>query len=391
MNKSIPKKQSLLNKMIEELDLPKSIIDKAHSRYYSLADWFNREESSIKDVDIFIQGSFAQGTTIKPLSDNEEYDVDMSCKVNIDNYKQQYSQADLMKLVKNELELYRKNVGIHSTVEEKRRCLRLVYKDEVSFHLDFVPSIPLNDNEEYRNLLFKHYQNDDELASKLSILAVNIPDKENDNYNTISGNWHISNQQGYLLWFQSKIKKEDKEIVKSSIEQIPNYNQKSVLQRCIQLLKRHRDTMFYTDEIQDSKPISIIITTLAARAYNGEKDIDMALMNILNKMDMFINQTTPRIPNPVKPEEDFTDRWDDPKYKELKLEENFYLWLTQAKIDFQRLVTERNAIQVSSVLTKAFSLEINESILKRDFDYIESTPSNKKTISNPTTKPWLNI
>ncbi len=38
--------------------------------------------------------------------------------------------------------------------------------------------------------------------------------------------------------------------------------------------------MFGDDE---SKPISIIITTLAARAYNGETDIFTALNNILEK------------------------------------------------------------------------------------------------------------
>lgn len=44
----------------------------------------------------------------------------------------------------------------------------------------------------------------------------------------------------------------------------------SILQRIVQILKRHRDIMFNGDE---DKPISIIITTLASRAYRGETNL----------------------------------------------------------------------------------------------------------------------
>ena len=60
---------------------------------------------------------------------------------------------------------------------------------------------------------------------------------------------------------------------------MPAYKEKkSPLQRVVQILKRHRDLMFNGDE---SKPISIIITTLAARAYNKETDVLDALVNVV--------------------------------------------------------------------------------------------------------------
>lgn len=389
LNKITTKESLLLDEMIEQLDLPKSIEEKVRQRYYSLGEWFNRKECTIKDVDIFVQGSFGQGTTIKPLTENEEYDLDMSCKININNYKRKCTQAELMKLVRYELELYRKNVGIQSEIEEKKRCLRLVYKDEVSFHLDFVPSIPLEEGREYNSSLLKHYQENEKFASDLAMYAVNIPDKENKNYNEISDDWHISNQQGYLLWFQNKIVLDKQKVIKSSIEPIPNYKGKSVLQRCIQLLKRHRDTMFSDEENKDKKPISIIITTLAARAYKGEQKIEEAIINILNDMQNYINGSMPRIPNPVKPEEDFTDRWDNPKYTHLELETNFYLWLCQAKADFSRVISEKHTKEMSSLLSKGFALDLSEETLKTSFGYKESSPQ-KTQISKPSTKPWIN-
>src|SRR5699024_12259427 len=101
--------------------------------------------------------------------------------------------------------------------------------------------------------------------------------------------WHISNQQGYLHSFQTKIVQDKLKVLKASIEPISSYGQKAILQRCIQLFKRHRDTMFYEETMKDCKPISIIITTLAARAYKGEQNNEEALINIINEMNNYNN------------------------------------------------------------------------------------------------------
>ncbi|MEZ7172971.1 nucleotidyltransferase domain-containing protein [Sporosarcina sp. OR05] len=392
MTQPTVKEQTLLEKMIEQLDLPKSVEEKVRQRYYSLGEWFNREESTLKDVVISVQGSFGQGTTIKPLQEGEEYDLDMSCKVNIFDFKEKHTQKELLQMVKDELELYRKKVGIHHKIEEKRRCLRLYYKDEVPFHLDFVPCIPLGKEKEneYRSNLIKSYQEDEQFASDLAIYAVNIPDKEKENYNVISDQWHISNQQGYLLWFQNKMAPDKQDLRKASIETIPEYKQKSVLQRCIQLLKRHRDTMFANEIVKESKPISIIITTLAAKAYKGEQCIEEALINILNTMSQYINPVIPRISNPVKPEEDFTDRWDDPKFAYLKLERNFYLWLEQAKLDFTKLINEQRSKELSYVLEKGFGLNFSEETLQSKFGYKKSLIQQHE-VRTPSARPWRSL
>ena len=72
----------------------------------------------------------------------------------------------------------------------------------------------------------------------------------------------------------------------AKVGNVPAYKEKkSPLQRVVQILKRHRDLMFNGDE---SKPISIIITTLAARAYNKETDVLDALVNVVNSMERYI-------------------------------------------------------------------------------------------------------
>ena len=57
------------------------------------------------------------------------------------------------------------------------------------------------------------------------------------------------------------------------------------------------------------KPISIIITTLAAQAYRGETDLQETTLGLLDRMLGLINHETLRVPNPVNPEEDFADKW----------------------------------------------------------------------------------
>lgn len=389
VNKSILKSHNFLNEMVKQLDLPKSVEEKVHKRYYSLAEWFNREECSIKDVDIRVQGSFGQGTTIRPIDDSEEYDLDMSCTVNIKEYKKKYSQEELMKLVKHELDLYKKTFGIQEDVEEKNRCLRLNYQDEYAFHLDFVPGIPLVDTGEYKQTLLNQYREDSNLAKKLAKYAVNIPDKENENYKLISNDWHISNQQGYLLWLQSKMVSKEDRVLLSSVSPIPKYQNKTVLQRCIQLLKRHRDNMYCTADQQDSKPISIIITTLAARAYKGEQKLDVAILNILNTMESFINSSRPRIPNPIKPEEDFTDKWDDEKYAKYHLKENFYIWLNQAKRDFNKIVNCEYQEEMQDLLLNSFSIKLSNDFIQEHIG-LKVNSNHKFKLSRPEIQPWSN-
>jgi hypothetical protein len=76
----------------------------------------------------------------------------------------------------------------------------------------------------------------------------------------------------------------------ADVDELPTYQWKTPLQRCVQILKRHRDVMFADHPA--AKPISVIITTLAASAYAGETNIDEAMRNILTNIENLVSLIT---------------------------------------------------------------------------------------------------
>jgi hypothetical protein len=148
------------------------------------------------------------------------------------------------------------------------------------------------------------------------------------------------------------------ELVYASVDDVPDYKVKTPLQRAIQLLKRHRDTMFEGD---DDKPISIIITTLSAHAYNGEQTIGQALRSILKNMHMFIEERggVKWVANPVNPLENFADKWSEAPEKEKK----FFAWLEKARRDFGLYLTASVYSTVPNELQEALSKDTIAKVL----------------------------
>ena len=141
--------------------------------------------------------------------------------------------------------------------------------------------------------------------------------------------------------------------VYASVDEVPAYAWKTPLQRSIQLLKRHRDVMFC--EQQEIKPISMILTTLAARAYDGEEDLAEAIENILNRTPSWVNTKCPRVENPINPAEDFADKWQQNE----QLEKSFWQWHTQAKADFRNLTEIRTANQLQEFVERKFRTQLS--------------------------------
>lgn len=385
----------VLENIVELLELPSSAYQKAKDRYDDLGKWFGRDESLLKnnDIHIFPQGSFRLGTAIRPLSDDEEYDLDLACKARSGISKNTHSQFDLKELVGKELETYRVARSMKSEKDEKRRCWRLEYQDALSFHMDIVPCIALD--ESISNLMYEDINNyilDENLSKTITNHAVSITDTEKDNYPHIDSDWNISNPEGYALWFEANMNKSKKAMLlmeKAQVDNLPNFNKKTTLQRAIQLLKRHRDNMFKDNE--DSKPISIIITTLATHAYNGEDNLAEALKNILANMKKFINPHYPRIPNPTHPSEDFADKWHEQEYKNFRLEENFNLWLVAAQNDFGSISGSDNSGFISEQVIDKFSIKLSMDTLVNSFGLLVSTVVASKSYDiedNQNASPW---
>lgn len=387
------KSDSLLRKMVELIELPDSAYEKAKDRYNDIGEWLGRDESLCKDNDphIFPQGSFRLGTAIRPLHEEEEYDLDLACNLQREISKKTHSQKELKELVGHEIKTYRVARRIETPPKEKHRCWRLEYQDSLSFHMDIVPCIPFDDSQ--RKVLLSEMlskREEQTIAEIASQLAVSITDDRHKEFGSICDNWYISNPEGYAKWFEHRMRQDRRMILeKAQVTDLPLYPKKTILQRSVQLLKRHRDQMFKDDP--DVKPISVIITTLASRAYQGESGILQALDNILTHMERFVNQSIPRIPNPVNPNEDFADRWSMPQYSQLRLEENFWNWLEQARNDFDLLTSSNDRNFIFEQAQQKFSVRIPVTDLNAVFGLTSSevTPviPKKHNISNPA-KPW---
>ncbi len=389
-------KRIIIENLIESLELPEAAYKKAQKRYEDLGQWFDRDESSVAvyDPHIFPQGSFSLGTAIRPIDDDEEYDLDLACKFGTGITKTNHTQAQLKELIRVELEAYRKIRGIENHLEEKHRCWRLEYQDDLSFHMDIVPCIPAD--EEQRGFLFNAMKTaglNESLATKASLTTVSITDDRHPNYQHLTNDWKISNPEGYAEWFRNRMKPTGPQLIlaKAQIDPVPVFTEKTPLQRVIQILKRHRDN--WSRDNPDVKPISIIITTLAARAYRGETDIVEALKNVLSGMGQFINPTQPRVPNPVDPEEDFADRWYRRDCAKLRLEENFYSWLEAAKIDFEHIVSTTDTKFLCEQANLKFASQIDPLVLKNrlrnDAGSINQIQPKSHSINrDDLPKPW---
>jgi len=346
----------LLDELVDMLDIPASHYKLATERYRSLGEWLHRDGSRVADFDPAVcpQGSFNYGTVIRPLFEEDEYDLDLVCMLQLLS-KDCVTQKYVKDLVGHEIKGYAAAHSMHSPAQEGKRCWRLDYADDVSYHMDILPSIP-DDAATIRALVALGIDPD------LAAHAIAITDREHTRYNEVSSDWPRSNPKGFAEWFKHRMRHvADRRIrqlvlnkVYATIDEVPAYEWKTPLQRSIQLLKRHRDAMFR--ERHDGKPISMIITTLAAHAYQGESDLYEALVNIIDGMPNHVRDEEPRIPNPVNPAEDFADRWKRDRGRE----SCFWQWHAQVKADVHNLARTENHEDLSTTVERSFALSLSD-------------------------------
>lgn len=361
-----------IEQLAESIDIPDSAYETAERRYRDLGTWFARLEARCSRFSphVYPQGSFRFGTVVRPLDDNGEYDLDLGCRLRKGVAKETHTQKQLKDLVGADLEDYRIARQIAEPRKEKRRCWRLQYADKpLSFHMDVVPSIPgASVQRQLLKAALARAGTSDLLATAVIDHTGAITDNQLPNFSTLSGSWRVSNSEGFALWFESRMKLADAllqervAVAKAArIDDLPAYAWRTPLQRCVQILKRHRDVMFRGNPA--SKPISAILTTLSGRAYNGETEILPAIRRVLSTMAGLVQASAPRVPNPVNPAEDFADKWGDPALSHLRLEESFWNWLKRAQADFGVLETTGDAQVLTEHVRKSFATTLDSSRL----------------------------
>jgi len=311
--------KQLLRGLAESLDISEAQYEAAVKHYEAVGDWLNKDDSPIAahDPQIYPQGSFRLGTMIKPINDKDEYDIDLVCELKTLK-KENVTRKQLKDMVGDRL---KENERYRKMLKEGKRCWTLQYADSARFHMDILPAIP---DDEINGVVRQ-------IGANLAESAILITDRE-------LYNWQRSNPVGYAEWFKERMRIQFNakrmllaKSLRASVEEVPEYKVKTPLQQSIQILKRHRDIMFADD--QDDKPISVIITTLAALAYNNEADLLEALVNIVHGMPSFIQRKdgAPWVENPVNPTENFADKWKEEPQRETK----FRKWLRQVRADLE--------------------------------------------------------
>jgi hypothetical protein len=276
----------LLDAICAELEITPAMFQLATERYGSIAAYLDDEGSPLHQYHLVIypQGSGNLQTTVKPIKDLE-FDVDVICQLFV---HESFPRTAFVDLIYNRL----KERGCYK-LRRMNRCVRVQYANE--FHIDITPGIP------------------DMHLGPENIL---ITDKE-------IGRFKESNPKDYGVWFRRiarvspKISYADggmmKEFAAAEPLREPRFS-KPMLNRIVQLMKRHRDVMF--DGAKDA-PISAIITTLAAMSYayhagrNTFPNQIEFLRAVIGDMPDFITKVgaEERVPNPANPLENYADKW----------------------------------------------------------------------------------
>jgi hypothetical protein len=269
----------LLDRIGVKLQLSATAYGLAEDRYHAIGSWLEADGSPLARFRpvIYPQGSLRIGTTVKPRGRNE-YDLDLVCELqaSCDDFP---GPVHVLNLIERRIRDNKMYVGM---VDPKRRCIRVTYADR--FHLDILPACPRPEDG-------KH--------------CVVVPDRE-------AKAWKASNPRGYALWFE-RTAWQAREVRLKRVEPLPDqeaYRALTALQRVVQLLKRYRDVAF--EKRPDLAPISIVLTTLAARHYAGHRSVSEAMATIVQGIVSSIPTSGERlyVLNPTNPLEDLSERWD---------------------------------------------------------------------------------
>ena len=97
--------EKFLEAFVENISISATMIDKATNSYEAVGKWLGDGDWGY-DVNIMPQGSFNLGTMIKPLSERDDYDIDLVCLLDV----KELSNYDIKNVVGNRLkehELYK--------------------------------------------------------------------------------------------------------------------------------------------------------------------------------------------------------------------------------------------------------------------------------------------
>ncbi len=348
----------LLRDLADTLDVSPSKYAEAKDHYKAVGDWLNAEDSELAafSPEIYAQGSFALGTAVRPLGD-DEYDVDAVCLLDLTD--RQVTQCELKEMVGRRLKH-------RAAAISKRLSPRMVVAGVGQSNTLTTPnftsmSFPLclTTSNGLRLLASVATSPATQSASPTKILPIislagllmaagnTIPPAATLRVTQLGSKTAcvcgLMKQKPLWPWRSAAGQ------IRASVEDIEDYEVRTPMQRVIQILKRHRDVRYNGD---DDRPISIIITTLAAKAYDNEANLYEAILKIVPGMRQHIEDRdgVHWVPNPVNPLENFADKWEESPRK-AKL---FYEWLDAVEREYHHLISDEGFGKVSTYIAESY-------------------------------------
>ena len=241
-----------------EVNLNQSRLDRLETSVGAVKDYLKGNLTGYQKMER--QGSYALGTLIKPVDDNDEYDADIQIVM---NPNPKWEPKDYILEINRTLA---RNKTYVDKLRLKTRCVTIDYAGD--FHLDVVPRVSKGG---------KHYV-----------------------CNRIANKFEETDGNGYREWFNEK-------------NRVTGGN----LKRVVRLLKHLRDHK------NSFTAKSILLTTLAGNTIKTSDEGTTAvstvadtLETVLSRMSKYLQQhpNMPTIKNPVLPTEDFNRHWDQQRY-----------------------------------------------------------------------------
>ncbi|MBB1293387.1 nucleotidyltransferase [Pseudoalteromonas sp. SR41-4] len=356
----------LLEYACQSLELSESKRERVEKSYQSVGEWLAKSEDKIFDnAEIYPQGSQRIGTTTKPPF-RAEFDLDFICF--LPNAEHIHPDECRRKVI----DRLKENGNYDGLVSELNRGCRINYAD--NFHLDITPGIPDQNN-----------------ANEYG--AISVPDKK-------LKAWKASNPKGYAEDFdiianmvpaysdEKDFRYATASMESINVEDLPKHQVfKGILRRAVQIMKRHRDLLFHEDEqYQGKAPISIILTTLASRAYRDAVTNQLygneleVLLTVVESMTSYIETKVVDsrieiwVTNPKNEHENFAEKWN----VDTKRVEAFHYWHTNFVDKLRELASVQSLPLIRKKLDQLIGEKPSEAAVDKHFEFInESRAENK--------------
>jgi predicted nucleotidyltransferase len=217
------------------------------------------EKLGLSATDVFLQGSYANGTAVAPPNSGGQYDLDVVVVAAANGASADDALGELEAVLAEDGDYAKR-------IKPKKPCVRLDYAadEEGRFHVDVVPARP-------------------------NSVALEIPFRGNG--------WHETNPAGYTQWCLSQPER---------------------FHRTVRMLKRWRDEN--QDERRGVKSI-VLQVLIHEQLVDGSdaESITGTLENLLAYLEGYPN-SPPVVLNPSLTSENLADRWPDEHYQAFRRE-----------------------------------------------------------------------